>query len=325
MPDDPTPLAPPAQEDAATTTGLAFFGWLTRHLCDRLGVRYAFAGEVVGEEWDRVRTVAVHQAGGGPAPALEYELRGTPCAHVIGHALCVYPKGVREQFPEDRLLTEMDIESYGGAPLFDSANRPLGLLVVCDTHAMQDTALVTRTLREFVPRAAAELERKRAVEELRILAEAAWSVSSDDFFGSLCRHLARMLRVRVAFVAELPRDEVDERGRPRRMRTIALWKDGRIAADASFALAGTPFESLPDGEPKIVPRDVRAQHPRVPFLEDASAEGIIALPFADKDGAVLGAIGVVHDRPLDERLYSGTWFKVFAERAGAELQRRREE
>ncbi|UCF68601.1 MAG: hypothetical protein JSV80_04710 [Acidobacteriota bacterium] len=70
-------------------------------------------------------------------------------------------------FPEDGLLAEMGIESYVGTPLFDSANRPLGLLSVLGRQPMTDTRRAETMLRVFAVRAEAEIERLEAERTLR--------------------------------------------------------------------------------------------------------------------------------------------------------------
>lgn len=45
---------------------------------------------------------------------LIYSLNGTPCKVVTKEKACVYNENVAELFPEDALLTEMEIQGYAG-------------------------------------------------------------------------------------------------------------------------------------------------------------------------------------------------------------------
>ena len=54
---------------------------------------------------------------------------------VKGH-LCHHPAGVKDQFPHDRPLVEMGIESYLGVPLLGPAGNHLGHLAVFDEQPM---------------------------------------------------------------------------------------------------------------------------------------------------------------------------------------------
>jgi PAS domain S-box-containing protein len=151
-------------EAVSPVTGAAFFRTLVQRLAKTLGPDYVFVGELAGENWDTIKTIAVCAAG-EIIENFEYPLRDTPCETVVGKALCSYPQGVRQQFPRDRLLAEMGVEGYVGAPLHDSAGRPSGLLVVMARKALGNAEFVERVLRVFAARAAAELERMRAEEE----------------------------------------------------------------------------------------------------------------------------------------------------------------
>ena len=80
--------------------------------------------------------------------------------------LCHHPHGVREQFPGDRLLVDLGIESYLGVPLLDGDGRVLGHLAVFDERPMPPEPRRLFIFRIFAARAAAELERLRAEQRL---------------------------------------------------------------------------------------------------------------------------------------------------------------
>jgi PAS domain S-box-containing protein len=151
-------------EGTASATGGEFFRSLVHHLARALNVRYAFVGEWHEERPERVRTLAVW-LGTAFGESFEYDLKNAPCNNVLGQQLCFYPRDVQQCFPEDRLLAEMGVASYCGAPLFDRSANPLGLLVVMDDRPMTNPRIVEDLLKIFASRAAAELERARAEQE----------------------------------------------------------------------------------------------------------------------------------------------------------------
>lgn len=146
-----------------TEVGEAFFTAVVRELARGLKVRYAIVGVLLPGPTERIRTVAVF-ASGQPGANFEYDLAGTPCAKVVGHRLCHFPHGVAEQFPDDRLLADMRIQSYLGAPLFSNDGRPLGLLAVLHDRPLPFPQTAYDVLQLFSSRAAAELERIAAEE-----------------------------------------------------------------------------------------------------------------------------------------------------------------
>ena len=47
-----------------------------------------------------------------------YKLQDTPCENVLsGNRVCVYSNDVADQFPKDKLLSEIGVVSYIGAPV----------------------------------------------------------------------------------------------------------------------------------------------------------------------------------------------------------------
>jgi PAS domain S-box-containing protein len=150
----------------SASTSELFFQSLVEHLGKTLEADYAFIGEVKDEDFRRVSTIAVY-ADGASGANFDYDLAGTPCERVVGRKLCSYPSGVQEQFPDDQLLVEMGVEAYVGTPLFDSSDRPLGLMVVLHRQPVRNPSIAESMLQIFAVRASAELERKRSEEALK--------------------------------------------------------------------------------------------------------------------------------------------------------------
>ena len=157
-------------EGTAAVTGAEFFCSLVRHLAAALQVRYAFVAECADLTATRVRTLAFW-TGKDLGENFEYSLAGTPCEKVVGGEMCYHPEGVQALFPKDKDLVEIRAESYLGVPLFDSSGKALGHLAVLDDKPMSAELRFERKsiLEIFAARAGAELERKRAEEEIRRL------------------------------------------------------------------------------------------------------------------------------------------------------------
>src|SRR5262245_42708516 len=147
-------------------TGDEYFRGLVRGLAQILGVRYAFVGEVDPRAPVRARTVAVW-ADGRLAQNFEYDLEHTPCAGVLTASTCFYQSGVCAQFPRDRLLVEMGVESYVGTPLRRLDGRTCGLLVALHDRPIDPAKKPEGLLELMAGRAAAELERCRSETALR--------------------------------------------------------------------------------------------------------------------------------------------------------------
>ncbi|WP_246207182.1 bifunctional diguanylate cyclase/phosphodiesterase [Methylocystis heyeri] len=159
-----------------------FLAALARHIGEALGVAYVVI-DLLSANSGVAETIAFY-AKGDIAPNVSYELAGTPCEGVAAKRTCCYPSGVQELFPKDRLLVEMGVESYAGAPLWDSTGKPLGLIAVMDTSPLADPAAATQILQLVAPRAAAELERSESDRQLRL---------GEQTFRSLAENLPDMV------------------------------------------------------------------------------------------------------------------------------------
>ncbi|MDO8357842.1 MAG: PAS domain S-box protein [Nitrospirota bacterium] len=148
-------------EGTSADIGVEFFRSLVKHLTQTLNVRYAFVGEWREQIPGKVSTLAVW-SGTDFADPFDYDLKGSPCEHVIGQRLCLHESGVQERFPDDHLLVQLGVQSYCGMPLFDRSGTALGLLVVMDDRPFTRIPLIKDLLQVFAMRAAAELQRQRA-------------------------------------------------------------------------------------------------------------------------------------------------------------------
>ncbi|VAW73408.1 Two-component system sensor histidine kinase/response regulator hybrid [hydrothermal vent metagenome] len=147
-------------------TGKDFFRSLVIHLAKIFNADYAFVGKLNEQKSLHINTLAVC-AHDKIVDNIEYSLKDTPCANVIGNQTCAHPDSVQQLYPRDQLLIDMGIEGYIGTPLFDSQGKSLGLLVVLHSTAILKIAQVSELLEIFAARTSAELERLRAEDELK--------------------------------------------------------------------------------------------------------------------------------------------------------------
>ena len=158
-------------DGVSSATGDVFFKLLVQHLARILGVDYAFVGKLIGNDNNRVMTVAVC-AHGGIGENFEYDLADTPCQNVIQTSPCYYPSNVQQLFPKDKMLIDMGVESYIGTPLFDSNGHVMGLMVLLHTKPLSNVHIVKSVFQIFAARAAAEMERMQIEEKHAILSAA---------------------------------------------------------------------------------------------------------------------------------------------------------
>ncbi len=149
---------------------------------------------------------------------------------------------------------------------------------------------------------------------LRLLLDGTSHRTGEDFFHSLAKNLAAAVGTRYAFVAEFA--DVNTR-----VRTLAFWVGDRIGANIEFDLAGTPCQAVIAGKLCHYPQNVRQLFPKDQIALDLNLESYLGVPLLDARGKTLGHLAVFDDRPMPteaKRLYA---FRVFANRAAAELER----
>jgi signal transduction histidine kinase len=140
---------------------------LAHQLAGALEAKCVYVGEFVGGKTNRVRTLAAFVEGGRPEP-FEFPLAGSPDAEIARGSSCMYPTGVREMFPGDPLLRDLEAEAWVGVPLNNSEGQASGLIAAVYGRPLQlELQLVQSMLMIFAPRASAELNRKQADDVLR--------------------------------------------------------------------------------------------------------------------------------------------------------------
>ncbi len=154
-------------------------------------------------------------------------------------------------------------------------------------------------------------------ETLRHITEGTAGSTGDEFFRSLVRHLAHALQVRYCFVAEC----VDET--KKQVRTLALWAGESFADNVEYLLEGTPCERVVQGESCTYPERMQSLFPEDKDLVTLGVVSYVGLPVTNSTGEVLGHLVAMdgHPRVFGENELS--ILRIFATRAGAELERKR--
>ncbi len=154
-----------AQIVSAGSIGTSFLKSLVEHLSKTLQVKYAFIGQLQGDETLKTLfMIADNQL----IDNFEYDLHNTPYQKSITGDMpcCSYSQGVQQDFPNDPLLKKMGIESCVGTPLFNANGKVMGLMAIMDDKPLNHQKRVESMLQICAARASAELERMQALEAL---------------------------------------------------------------------------------------------------------------------------------------------------------------
>ena len=161
--------------------------------------------------------------------------------------------------------------------------------------------------------------RSRGRDLLRTVAEGTAGAVGDEFLRCLVRHVGLAFGAKFAFVAEA----TDATGA--HVRVISGWYDGDWMDE--------PFEYDTEGKPcaLVVERAVVAfpdalteRFPAAKPAIDLGLESYLAICLRATDGTHLGHIAVMDAGPMEARSDDVAALRIFASRAAAELERRRQ-
>lgn len=154
-------------EGTARSTGTDFLKSLVTNLAAALGVRYVELSSVTPDGTE-AQTLAFW-ANGGLTDNVAYDIRDSPFERLIhSRETCVFPRAVQREFPHDKTLREMEVESFVGTSLVGAGEQVLGVLAAMHDEPMEDTAELHAILEIFADRAAAEIERIQSEAALRM-------------------------------------------------------------------------------------------------------------------------------------------------------------
>ena len=152
---------------AEGSSGLMFESFMCevlKRLTELYECEYAFIGRL--NEKDRtIETLAVRSRG-ELSENFIYKLEGTPCEDVLSKNNQIITEKVRELYPDDKILVEMEIESYFASPLISSDATTIGIIAIMDTRPLELDQWTEPVLGVFSTRVSLELEREIINREL---------------------------------------------------------------------------------------------------------------------------------------------------------------
>lgn len=232
--------------EVARAAGAKFFEQLSISMQKSTGADFVLVGRY-RPGIRSVTTLAVC-AGGAIMPNFTYELEGTPCSSVLGQDACVFPRNVAKLFPDDVMLADMGIEGYIGRALYDSENRPCGIIIALYKTVIEDFDFVRTLFQLFATRVAAEIDRSEAEESLKDL-----NANLDQLVRERTRELeaAQQQLVRVARqigMAEVATNVLHNVGNVLTSINVSLDAAKRAIADLPLASVGNVATMLNDNQ-----------------------------------------------------------------------------
>ena len=172
---------------------------------------------------------------------------------------------------------------------------------------------------EAQQRSQAEAALRQSKEDLRLIVEGTASETGEQFFRACVRYLAQALQAKYALVGEF----VDSTKQA--ARSLAVWADGDWGDLVTYELAGSPCGKVLAGMPCYFPNDVQALFPDDQWLSEFKIKSYWGVPLKNQQGEVLGHLVVLDTEPMQLNSDRELVLRIFAARAGAELERKQAE
>lgn len=161
-------------------------------------------------------------------------------------------------------------------------------------------------------------ELRRREDAIRAIVHATEAIG-ERFFISLAKELCATLGVQYAFVSEMLPSPVPEG------RTVAFCSRDQTLENMRYFLPDTPCEDLLGQEIVRCLSDAQRVYPNDGFLAAHRLESYLGIRLNDSNGDIIGMLGVMDTRPMQNSELSIQILRVVAGRAAAELQRIRSE
>jgi PAS domain S-box-containing protein len=158
-------------------------------------------------------------------------------------------------------------------------------------------------------------EQKLEEERMLGIARAVSGAPGEGFFAYLVEQAAQALGADCALIGVLEADGA------RIIRTLAIFRDGRIAEPVDYDLAGTPCDGVLRDEACLYTEGVARMFPDDGMLAEMGAEAYAGAPLSDAEGRARGVFVVLFRRPIRFPKVVESTLRIFAVRAASELQR----
>ena len=154
-------------------------------------------------------------------------------------------------------------------------------------------------------------QRKMEEELLRTVSEATSTYVGYDYFRELSKFITLTLGVKYSLVTECSDDEKT------RVRTIAFVEHATPIENIEYDLKGTPCEIVMQGKDYFCANELEKVFPK-----EKGLQSYVAVPiYSPSTGEILGHIAALDDKPMNESQNQTSILRIFAARAGSEIDR----
>ncbi|MGF1460903.1 MAG: PAS domain S-box protein [Leptolyngbyaceae cyanobacterium] len=186
----------------------------------------------------------------------------------------------------------------------------------CETDFTTDgRPLISRgSIQDITRLQEAELEKGRLHNALQHVVQGTAALTGEQFFAAFARHIAEALQIHHVAICR-----VTDHG----FENMIFWSEGELHPSArsfSFDAVLPCTQALEMGE-YLHLNDLHLAYPNYDLIAGKHVESYIGLGLHDTAGKAIGVLAILHDRPIPHVEGTHLLLKIFAARAGAELER----
>ncbi len=159
-----------------------------------------------------------------------------------------------------------------------------------------------------------DIRRKKMAEELLLtISEATSAVVGQDFFEALTEYVTVSLGVKTCIVTECT--DIHKT----RVRTLAYTKNKKLEENIEYDVEGTPCKLVMEGSGSAIFISTGCDKT---YAKEAGYDSYVAVPiYSPSTGNVIGHIAALDDAPMSNEMNQTAILKIFAARAGSEIER----
>jgi len=239
----------------SAVVGEEFFHSLVLLLGDAVGVEHVFVAELDCVDHDRANVIAVGSHG-QLSNSLALKLGGSAGQLVLDQGSLSIITRVREQFPDDEMLSTLGADSFVGRRLTDLDGISLGYLGIAHGSPLPDPSFIESLMATFAGRIAAELKRRRVEDVLRSNAQR-WRSIVDS--APVCIHeidrTGRFIGINAEAVRQAGNVYPEEIVGRAYLEHVAPWDQKRVSDLLAQACQGREcqfeYTSMVDGRARV--------------------------------------------------------------------------
>jgi PAS domain S-box-containing protein len=162
-------------------------------------------------------------------------------------------------------------------------------------------------------------EQKLREEFLSLMAKGTASYTGHNFFAVCVQNLVQLLEVTCACVGEFQAEKQE-------VKTQAFWYKQQLVKNIVYNISNTPcYQVLMTGQECYYPASLTHLFPDDQYLQDLNLQSYWGVPLFNSQRQIIGHLAIMHDQYLSLDASQEIILRIFAARAGVELERQQTE